>query len=115
VSTYSLPRPFEDLEPLVAAGWSLSTERERNGKRYESTMADLRAFYDAILPRVDDIFTYLDEVSLERMPDDAARLFHLALMLAEISCAVERHGQPQTPNGFDTDRFPPFAPIGELP
>jgi hypothetical protein len=44
-----LPEPFQDLEPHLA--WSLPTDRERSAKRQSSTMAEINAFYHAMLPR----------------------------------------------------------------
>lgn len=110
----SLPDAFQDLDPLVTGGWALPTERERNSKRYASTMEELQEVYDAILPRLDDMIAYLNSLPIDDMPEDAKRLFYLTLTLAEISLAVERFKQPTVPNGFDTDRFKPFAPVGEL-
>ncbi len=111
----SLPDAFKDLDPLVTSGWALPTERERNSKRYASTMEELQKVYDAILPRTDDMIAYLNRLPLDDMPEDAKRLFYLTLSLAEISCAVERHQQPTVPNGFDTTRFTPYAPHGPIP
>ncbi len=54
-----LPTPFADLEPFV--DWALPTERERNRKRLSSSMDVLRAFHQAILPRVPTIIEYLND------------------------------------------------------
>jgi hypothetical protein len=109
--TLSLPNAFEDLDPLVARGWALATERERNTKRYASTMEELQEVYDAILPRIDDVIEYLNDFPLDDMPEDAKRLLHLTFALAEINLAVERYHQPTVPNGFATDRFLPLQPF----
>jgi hypothetical protein len=110
-----LPKPFKDIDQLVASGWALPTERERNRKRYASTMLELQDVYDTLLPRADAALTYLSGIPLDDMPVEAKRLHYLMLSLAEISCAVERHHQPTVPNGFDTERFTPYAPHGEIP
>jgi len=109
--SFSLPNAFKDLEPLVARGWALATERERNTKRHASTMTELQEVYDAILPRIDDIIEYLNGFPLDEMPEDAKRLLHLSFALAEINLAVERYHQVTVPNGFDTNRFPPLQPF----
>tara|TARA_Y100001934_G_scaffold25742_1_gene28525 strand:+ start:446 stop:805 length:360 start_codon:yes stop_codon:yes gene_type:complete len=109
----SLPEAFKDLEPLVASGWALATERERNTKHYASTLEELQEVYDTLLARIDDILEYLNEFPLDNMPEDSTRLLHLSLALAEINVAVERYHQVGVPNGFDTTRFPsahPFPP-----
>ena len=100
-----LPEPFHDLEPF--SGWALAKESERTGKRLASTMAEIRAFYDAVLPRLEPIVQYLNQFPLDRMPEDAQRLLYLTLSLVEIASAVELYGQPGVINGLDPSRFTP--------
>ena len=100
-----LPTPFADLEPFLA--WSLTTEAERQRKRMTSSMAEIQAFYDAILPRMDAIIAYLDQFPLNAMPADAQRLLQLTFSLAEISAAVELFKQPSVADGYDAARFVP--------
>ena len=47
----SLPKSFEVLEPLVAT-WALATQDERQQRRIHSSRGELRAFYDAMQPRL---------------------------------------------------------------
>ena len=98
-----LPEPFRDLEPF--AGWALATERERNCKRLASTMEEIQAFYDAILPRMEAVIAYLNQFPLDAMPADAQRLLSLTFSLAEISTAVELFKQPSVVDGYDASRF----------
>ena len=85
-----LPEPFQDLAPYLA--WSLATERERSAKRQASTMDEITALYQAMLPRMEDILAYLDQFALENVPEDVQRLFQLTLALAEVAPAVENYG-----------------------
>jgi hypothetical protein len=101
-----LPDQFHDLEPLAAA-WALSTETERHARRLSSGIEELRAFYDAIFPRIVDVLAYLSEFPLEGLTPEAQRLLHLAFSLAEIAPAVELYGQPEVPDGYDSRRFVP--------
>jgi hypothetical protein len=101
-----LPDPFKDLEPFVSS-WALAKEAERNRKRLSSTMEEIRAFYQALLPRMEAIIAYLNRFPLEEMPEDARRLFYLTLSLAEISPAVELYGEPGVIDGFESARFVP--------
>jgi len=103
----TLPAQFKDLEPFVAT-WALATERERNRKRLSSTMEDIQAFYNALLPRMEAMIEYLNQFPLEQMPEDAKRLFHLSLSLAEVANAVELFKQPDVIDGFDPERFIPM-------
>ena len=100
-----LPEPFQDLAPYLA--WSLPTERERSAKRQSSTMAEITAFYQALLPRMDEVLSHLAQFSPENIPEDVQRLFYLALALAEVAPAVENYGQPSVVEGYDIARFIP--------
>ena len=106
-SEQKLPAGFEDLERF-AGEWSLSGERERNRQRLSSSMTDIQELYDALLPRMEEIINHLNQYPLASMPDDAKRLFHLSLMLAEIAPAVEFYKQPEVIDGFPPDRFVPI-------
>jgi gamma-glutamylcysteine synthetase len=100
-----LPAAFTDLEPFMA--WSLATEPERQKKRMSSSMAEIQTFYDAILPRMDAVISYLDQFPLNAMPADAQRLLHLTFSLAEVAAAVELFKQPGVADGYDAARFVP--------
>ena len=96
-----LPEPFQELEPYLE--WSLATDRERIIKRKTSTIAEITAFYQAMLPRMDAILSYLEQYPLEQVPSDVQRLFWLTLSLAKIAPAVEMYGEP-VPEGLDALR-----------
>ena len=100
-----LPKEFEDLEPFI--DWALAKESERTNKRMASTMEEIRAFYDAMLPRMKVILAYLNQFPLNQMPEDVNRLFHLTLSLAEVTNAVELFGQPGVVDGLDASGFVP--------
>ncbi|MCK0091655.1 hypothetical protein HCA61_17135 [Rhodococcus sp. HNM0563] len=94
--TQLLPEEFSDLEPW--ADWALPTEAQRYGRRLESTMPELQAFYDAALPRLADAAAYLDTFDLENLPEDATRLLHVCYSLINISFPVEAWHQPRVPD-----------------
>ncbi|HSV84536.1 MAG TPA: hypothetical protein VLK85_35485 [Ramlibacter sp.] len=98
-----LPAAFADL--AAHAAWCLPTETERNRRRNASTLAELLAFRDAILPRVDAIVRHLNGFPLAGMPPAQANLMHMLLSLAEIAPAVECYHQPGVPDGYDPARF----------
>jgi hypothetical protein len=99
----ALPAGFDDLD--VYTGWALATETERNHKRIDSSQADIEAFANAMLPRVDAICGYLDAYPLDTMPDDARRLYFMLLSVAEVAPSVEGYNAPRVPYGFDSSRF----------
>ena len=82
----TLPAQFSELEPFVE--WAVPTERARYAKRVSSTMEDLQSFYDAAFPRMDEALSYLEQFSMDSLPDDAERLLWLycALMTASFPC-----------------------------
>lgn len=98
-----LPSGFSDLEQF--SQWMLPTSTERNRKRLASSMEEIDALYNAILPRLEGILAYLDQFSLREMPQDAQRLLFLGLSLAEISIAVELFHEPKVTGGCDPARF----------
>jgi len=98
-----LPPEFKELEPFL--DWSLATERERSVKRHRSSMGEIRAFYDAILGRLDEILTLLAQYAPDEAPGEVRRLFLMTLSLAEIAPAVENFGQVDVVDGYDYSRF----------
>jgi hypothetical protein len=100
-----LPTGFHDLAPFL--DWALATETERMQKRMTSSMTEIRAFYDAMLARMDAIVAYLKQFPADNLPMEARTLFHLSLSLIEVANAVELYKQPKLPFGFDPARFVP--------
>jgi hypothetical protein len=83
-----LPSAFAELEPYAEA-WCLPTESERWDKRMASTMAEMREFYDAFFPRLEDAIEYCDKFSLDDLPEDALHLLHLIYSLIMVAMSVE--------------------------
>jgi hypothetical protein len=98
-----LPSGFSELERF--ADWMLPTSVERNRKRLASSMDEISALYNALLPRLEEILAYLDQFSLEEMPQDVLRLLFLTLSLAEVSIGVELFHEPKVTGGCDPARF----------
>lgn len=104
-----LPAEFADLEPHL--DWAIPTMTGRVQKRVSSTIDEVQAFYDAMLPRVEAVVTYLDRHhSLDDMPEDAQRLLDMALSLAEVATSVEYYSATRVPRGVEHERFPIVAP-----
>jgi len=94
VSDALLPLEFAELEPW-AATWCLATEPERWAQRMRSSMAELRAFYDAFFPRAEKAIAHCDRFPLDDMPPEAERLLQLLHSLLMVSYAVEVWKQPE--------------------
>ena len=103
--TRALPETFADLAPF-ADKWVKETERERHGERLASSPEELRAFYDAMLPRMEAICDYLDQFPVDALPEPERCLMALGLSFMEVCMAVEMfNDSPRVPFGFATDRF----------
>lgn len=92
-----LPPGFESLEPF-AAYWARPTSNGRLAARCEASMADIQAFYDAMLPLAPNALALLDATPVHEYPPPLATLAQLMLSLAQAAVAVEMHGQPRSPN-----------------
>ncbi|HVT64296.1 MAG TPA: hypothetical protein VHD81_04020 [Mycobacteriales bacterium] len=89
-----LPLEFADLEPF-ATTWCLADEPSRWERRLASNMNELRAFYDACFPRVEEAVAYCDQFSLDALPPEAANLLQLLFSFALVSYPIEVWDQPE--------------------
>ena len=105
MTAQKLPAAFDDLEPFVS--WALAKEQERTSKRLASSMEEIQSFYDSMSARLEAAMEYLNQLSLDNMPLDAERLFHMSLSLMEVANAVEMFHNPAVIDGFDVKRFVP--------
>lgn len=103
VDNAKLPAGFEALEPYVA-DWVLADAVARMAKRQASAIADIRAFYNAILPFGEAALAYLRGFQLGALPPEGERLLKLMLSLAEMAPAVEWYNGPRVTDGFDVSR-----------
>lgn len=99
-----LPEPFQDLD-FWAEKWNFSDIAGRYGQRKASTMAELRAFYEAVQPRMQAILDHLDGFSIYQLPEPERRLYRMLCGLCEASAAVELLGTPYLvpPDGHDLE------------
>ena len=100
MTTKPLPSAFADLEHY-AQTWCLPTETERWNQRLASTMPQLRDFYEAFFPRVEEAIDYCDKFALDDLPDDALNLLHLIYSLIMVAMAVEIMHQPAPVDAAD--------------
>ena len=84
----TLPPPFSALEPFTA-DWALGNEKDRHDHLVSRSIAELRPFYDAMLPRMDEITAYLNAFPLDAMPEDAQALFDLAMTFMESAHPID--------------------------
>ncbi len=99
-----LPGGFAALECWVD-DWVLADSRARAAKRQSTSYADIRAFYDALLPHAPRALEHLAAFGLGALAPAEETLLKLMLALAEVGPAVEWYGQAEVIDGFPAARF----------
>ena len=102
MTTTTLPADFRDLEAY--SEWALEHRAERFQKRVGSTMAEITAFYNAMVPRLDKVVAYLNSKPLANLDPADKRLLTMAQSLVEVSRCVELWQAPDN-YAFDADRI----------
>jgi hypothetical protein len=97
-----LPAEFSDLEPF-AATWCLPTEGERWTQRMNTSIEDMRAFYNIVFPRMKAMLAYCDGFPLDDLPEQAERLLQLALSFVMVSFPVEVWDKAAIPDVGDAN------------
>ena len=102
-----LPEGFADLAPWI--DWALEPERVRTAKKSESSMEEIGAFYDAMMPRLEEIIAYLDGLpDGDENPAPAHRLYLLSLSLVEVANLVEIYKRREVIEACDPLHFNPL-------
>lgn len=97
-----LPQQFSQLERLVPE-WAIEDGHERYVKRVNSSMDEIRAFYDEVFPHAEAALAYLDQFDYPGpLPTDAANLRNLLYSLITVSLAVELWKQPRVQHSANT-------------
>jgi hypothetical protein len=96
-----LPEEFVDLEPFAKV-WSIPGRNDRYQRRLASTMQELQTFYDAMMPRGEEILAYVDQFPMDDLPDPVVHLMWLLSSLSIVSLAVEIYQQPKVPDTGST-------------
>lgn len=105
-ATASLPSGFEDLLPWLS--WARPSERERYTHRISTPLAELTAFHDALLPRMDAAMACLQAhpADTASVAEPVRRLFHLVLAWFEASTPVQLHWpSPDLDDAFPAHRI----------
>ena len=105
-----LPSAFAELEEY-AQTWCLATETERWNARVGATMSELREFYDALFPRLEEAIDYCDKFPLDDLADDALNLLHMIYSLIMVAMAVEIMHQPAPVDAADAVMIRTGGPV----
>lgn len=100
-----LPEMFRELEPF--ADWALEPERARIEKKVTASMEEIRAFYDAMMLRVNEIFDHLEDHFGGDMPAPEHRLYLMSLSLVEAAILVEHYNRREADDACDPLRYVP--------
>ena len=92
----ALPAEFAELEAF--SDWALPSEFDRYGKRLDSSMEELQAFYDAAFPRLEAGTDYLKNVAIEGISEPDRNLLWLFSSLVTVSFPVEAWRQARVPD-----------------
>ena len=97
-----LPKEFSQLEHLVD-DWAIEDGHARYVKRVNSSMHEIKAFYDEVFPHAEEAVAYIDKFDYsEPLPDDVANLRNLLYSLITVSLAVELWNQPRVKHSAKT-------------
>ena len=102
----SLPEEFSDLERFVTAGWALPGGAARWKRRVTSTTAEVKDLYETMLPRMDEMMTYLDRHLLAELPEADRPLLYLALAFMDVAPTWEVFQAADLPEpAYEIDRM----------
>lgn len=72
IDTTGLPEGFEARAPYSETWGKLETQDDRYLLRQHSSMEELKAYYDAAAPRLNEIFDHLDKFPMDKLPKPEA-------------------------------------------
>ena len=99
----ALPDAFQDLAPWL--DWALEPESARTERREATSMEEIRAFYDAILPRLEEMIRHLEDYRDGDMPAPTRRLYLISLSLVEVANLVELYKRREAVEACDPLRY----------
>ncbi|MDT7570214.1 MAG: hypothetical protein QOE05_388 [Actinomycetota bacterium] len=100
-----LPQDFKDLEKHLH--WALPGDDERISQRLGSTVEEITAMYQAILPRFPEMMVHLGKVDPRAMSDEDRSLLCLAVAFVESADSVEYYAPTGMLGPEDLQRFTP--------
>jgi hypothetical protein len=91
-----LPVEFAALEPFSA--WIIEKQDDRYERRLASSMEEMQALYDTMMPLLPAIIEYCNRFSLDDLPDSVHKLMLLSYSLVQASFPVEAWKQARVPD-----------------
>lgn len=87
------------IEPFLPE-WGLPDGAQRVAKRASSSMEEISAFYDAMLPFMEEILNYLNQFPPDALPSGAQPIAWAALAMCEVDNPV-RWKEAELSSGFN--------------
>ncbi len=101
----ALPEQFKPLRKFVA-DWAINTEQARFEKRLNTPYEVIKTFYEAIIPLMPDIMSYLKSKPVSPEMQCDKNIMFLALSCVEVSRIFEVWGQQDVrADYFDPSRI----------
>lgn len=91
----TLPEGFEALSPFVSR-WAPESTAARAALRDGATQEELKSFYQAASPLLDQALDFLDQRPVEQLSAPERRLMNMMLSFAHASLAVEIQGSEES-------------------
>jgi len=88
MKTAPLPAAFQDLQSFVS-DWALPNEKVRYQKLMHTELADLRVFFDAMLPRAGAIIALLKPHDPDALQGELLTLYRLLATFVETAHPIE--------------------------
>jgi len=88
MSQIRFPAGFENLARF-APDWVLHNPMEKQTKRAERSLAEVKAFNDDLYPEIERIIDYLKELPMDRLSQEDKNLYCLAATWMEMSHPVD--------------------------
>ena len=98
-----LPQQFGALTEFD--DWCVSSDEARIAKRLDTPFSEVVAFYDAVMPMVPEVMTYLATRPVDNPSIEDINLVNLMKMMAEIANAVEIYHQGPIPDAGDLRNY----------
>ena len=78
---------FSDLSGFIDK-WGLETAHERLQKRSATDLPELKAFYDAVTPRLEEMIVFLNQFPVDEIPEQFKPIAYMALAICEVDDAI---------------------------
>lgn len=95
---------LEKFKPCIDA-WGLPTVEARIAKRADSSLEEMQAFHDAMVPELENLMDFLNQFPPDDIPEEYLPLAYTLLSLLHVDRPVNRWGKPLLDDARDPRLF----------